>query len=178
MQVRLTEGACLQPHANCQIFDSLESSGCLLTLGSQYTKTSFWLLNLPTSWRRAGVRSALPPPVRIGSCRALVVLLPLAGALAGSRAAASSDAAPNSPRASMGRPHPSSSPIAAAAAAARLAPLLPSVYEGLIGLLSQSKEETLHLVLETLAAVIKCDAGGAVVQQVRSRGAAVDVIIS
>jgi hypothetical protein len=68
----------------------------------------------------------------------------------------------------MARSQPGSSgaEAASAAAAARLAPLLPSVYEGLIGLLSQSKEETLHLVLETLAAVIKCDAGGAVVQQV------------
>jgi hypothetical protein len=46
--------------------------------------------------------------------------------------------------------------------------VLPSVYEGLIGLLRESQEETLHLVLETLAAVIKCDAGGAVVQQVRN----------
>lgn len=39
-----------------------------------------------------------------------------------------------------------------------------------MSLLREASEETLHLVLETLAVVVKCDPGGRVVVQVRVRG--------
>jgi hypothetical protein len=51
-------------------------------------------------------------------------------------------------------------------AEAKLAPILPALYEGLVQLLKESTEETQHLVLETLEVVIKMDSN-CVVQQVR-----------
>ncbi|KAF5839257.1 armadillo-type protein [Dunaliella salina] len=53
----------------------------------------------------------------------------------------------------------------AAAAAAKLAPFLPHLYSGLVLLLGECCDESLHLVLETLAVVLRLDPQGAVVLQ-------------
>lgn len=51
--------------------------------------------------------------------------------------------------------------IAPAVRPAALAPLLPGLYAGLVGLIAGSSEETLNLVLETLAALLRADARAA-----------------
>mmetsp|Transcript_12632 Transcript_12632/g.27297 ORF Transcript_12632/g.27297 Transcript_12632/m.27297 type:complete len:1089 (+) Transcript_12632:75-3341(+) len=91
-----------------------------------------------------GVQKGMPPPVRIGACRVIAVLLPRL-----------SSSVKRAGSASAGTPCPS--PSAAGGPQSALAALLPGLYEGLMELLNSSSEETLLLVLETLAVVVKAD---------------------
>ncbi|KAG1664011.1 hypothetical protein FOA52_010527 [Chlamydomonas sp. UWO 241] len=83
----------------------------------------------------AGVQPRVPGPVRIGALRVLACLVP--------QCARGPSASPSSPA-----PSPGSNPLTA---------VLPGLYEGLLSLLSDSTEESMHLVLETLTVVLKTD---------------------
>jgi len=117
----------------------------------------------------AGIHSSLPPPVRIGACRALVTLLPSISKHTAAVAAAATQAAP-APTAQQGSSAGGAdrnvgAAAGAAAAVAKLAPFLPHLYSGLVLLLGECCDESLHLVLETLAVVLRLDPQGAVVLQ-------------
>ncbi|GAX82463.1 hypothetical protein CEUSTIGMA_g9890.t1 [Chlamydomonas eustigma] len=105
-----------------------------------------------------GLGPNAPAPVRIGACRVLARLIPGTHSKGiSTHSATSQTASPHTEAVPLPQPdtHPAS--LNSSPSPHPLTPVFPILYEGLVQLLGESNEDSLHLVLETLSVVVKQD---------------------